>query len=42
MLFVKPQAHETWRARLARVEAASSPELRASAKRRGAIREKFR
>jgi cation diffusion facilitator family transporter len=42
MLFVKPQAHETWRARLARVEAASSPELRASAKRRRAIREKLR
>jgi cation diffusion facilitator family transporter len=34
MLFVKPQAHETWRARLAGIEAASSPALRASAIRR--------
>jgi cation diffusion facilitator family transporter len=37
MLFVKPQAHETWRARLAGIEATSSPELRASAIRRRAL-----
>jgi cation diffusion facilitator family transporter len=37
MLFVKPQAHETWRAWLARIEAASSPELRASGSRRRAV-----
>jgi divalent metal cation (Fe/Co/Zn/Cd) transporter len=37
MLFVKPQAHETWRARLAGIEAASSPTLRASAIRRRAL-----
>ena len=36
MLFVKPQSHATWRARLARIEATSSPEVRASATRRRA------
>jgi len=36
MLFVKPQTHATWSARLARIEAASSSELRASATRRRA------
>jgi cation diffusion facilitator family transporter len=42
MLFVKPQAHATWRARLTRIEAASSPELRATASRRQKLREKSR
>jgi divalent metal cation (Fe/Co/Zn/Cd) transporter len=42
MLFVKPQAHATWRARLNRIEAASSPALRRTASRRRAVREKFR
>jgi len=37
MLFVKPQAQQTWQARLAGIEAASSPELRASASRRRAL-----
>lgn len=37
MLFVKPQSHATWDARLARIEAQSSPELRASATRRRAL-----
>jgi cation diffusion facilitator family transporter len=37
MLFVKPQSHETWRARLTRIEAASSPALRASGNRRRAV-----
>jgi cation diffusion facilitator family transporter len=37
MLFVKPQTHETWKARLARIEAASSPELRARNTRRRAV-----
>ena len=37
LLFVKPQSHETWRARLTRIEAASSPELRASGSRRRAV-----
>ena len=41
MLFVKPQAHSLWRARLARIEEASSPELRASASRRRAVRDKI-
>ena len=42
MLFVKPQAHETWQARLAGIQAASSPELRASATRRRAVWRKLR
>ena len=37
MLFVKPQTHETWKARMARIEAASSPELRARSNRRRAV-----
>jgi cation diffusion facilitator family transporter len=37
MLFVKPQSHATWRRRLTRIEAASSPALRASANRRRAL-----
>jgi cation diffusion facilitator family transporter len=37
MLFVKPQSHETWQARLVRIEASSSPEVRASATRRRAL-----
>jgi len=37
MLFVKPQSHETWRARMARIEATSSPEVRASASRRRSV-----
>ena len=37
MLFVKPQPCARWQARLARIEAASSPELRASAGRRRAL-----
>jgi cation diffusion facilitator family transporter len=37
MLFVKPQAYETWRARLAGIEATSSPDVRASATRRRAL-----
>jgi cation diffusion facilitator family transporter len=37
MLFVKPQPCASWQARIARIEAASSPELRASAGRRRAL-----
>jgi cation diffusion facilitator family transporter len=37
MLFVKPQPCANWRARLARIEAASSPPQRASAGRRHAL-----
>jgi cation diffusion facilitator family transporter len=37
MLFVKPQSQATWNARLSRIEAQSSPELRASATRRRAL-----
>jgi hypothetical protein len=36
MLYVKPQSHEAWRAWLARIEATSSPALRASGSRRRA------
>jgi cation diffusion facilitator family transporter len=42
MLFVKPQTHDTWRARLAQVEATSSPDLRAAATRRRALWRKAR
>jgi divalent metal cation (Fe/Co/Zn/Cd) transporter len=42
MLYVKPQSHAVWQARLARIEAASSPALRASAGRRRALRDKLR
>jgi cation diffusion facilitator family transporter len=41
ILFVKPQSHARWRAWLARIEAASSPEIRASAGRRRAVRDKL-
>jgi len=41
MLFVKPQAHALWHERLSRIEAASSPELRETASRRGALRRKL-
>ncbi len=41
-LFVKPQSNAAWRAWLARIEAASSPEIRASAGRRRAARDKLR
>jgi cation diffusion facilitator family transporter len=37
MLFVKPQTHDTWKARLAPIEAASSPALRARSTRRRAV-----
>ena len=37
MLFIKPQTHEVWLAHLAKVEAASSPALRASGSRRRAV-----
>ncbi|GAB2177166.1 cation diffusion facilitator family transporter [Dongia sp. agr-C8] len=37
MLFVKPQTHAMWRARLAGIEATSSPAQRASGSRRRAI-----
>ncbi len=36
-LFVKPQSHATWQERLAAIEAASTPELRALALRRRAV-----
>jgi cation diffusion facilitator family transporter len=40
-LYVKPQSHDVWRRRLAQIEAASSPALRASAGRRRALRERL-